>query len=317
MTMPFQNPSPGPIEVTETDNQFLVRIPPVQKERARKIPGRRWNPDIKRWVYPKTPELYRMLREEFQKDADIFDIRMPPSKRLPKPAPQPLPEDQDDHVFEDWRKLTENAESLASRTSSIDEKLGAFAEQIESIADTVQAIEETTLETAAFLRKPKKERAESSAPPPKPKLFELSEHADLKILEKTLVILAWDASRKDQSFAKWLAKFQPLRHPLEFVTNTHEKLKESIGGILGERDIRKRRFFELVQEAKTRALIPEDGGIYVSQVLFAMNQHRNWLSHQTNFTTADRMCRSILYLFNLALVWPHIASEPEDDDNES
>ena len=72
-----------PIEVTETDKDYAVKIAPGEKERAKKIPGRRWDPKRTRWVYPKTTACYRALKQEFGRDAAIFELAEPASKRLP------------------------------------------------------------------------------------------------------------------------------------------------------------------------------------------------------------------------------------------
>ncbi len=98
MTMPLSksNAHPFPIKVTEDQWQFLVRIPANQKERASRIAGRRWNPKIERWVYPKTLSTYEALSEEFKRDCLKFASRRPEDSPSLKANPKfagwsPLP----------------------------------------------------------------------------------------------------------------------------------------------------------------------------------------------------------------------------------
>ena len=296
--------SPFPIEVTENEWQFMVRIPASQKERASKIPGRRWNPEIERWIYPKTVTTYETLTDEFKRDASVFDIRKPPSRRLPKPENPP---DEEDQSLEEWKGLNE-------KTSEIHEKFNGLEEQIAAILGTVRTVESIAHETQNLL----KSRQDSSTvqeqePPAVRQALDLSEGQDLKIMERSLVTLAFVASGRDQSFAKWISNYKPMFQPHEFVADTHEKIKGAIAGIVGEPNYRKEGFHELMQKLKARDVI-EPSLIYL---LLAMNQHRNRFGHSENFTESERLTRSIIYLFNLALVWPHIASEPVEDNDET
>ncbi len=118
--MPLSRSSadPFPIEVTENEWQFLVRIHASQKERASRIPGRRWNPEIGRWVYPKSTTTYDALTEEFKRDARVFEIRKPASKRLPKPESPPNDEDQS---LDEWKDLNEKTSEIHEKFNALDE----------------------------------------------------------------------------------------------------------------------------------------------------------------------------------------------------
>ncbi|MBU4448526.1 MAG: hypothetical protein KKD99_08065, partial [Proteobacteria bacterium] len=101
--------------------------------------------------------------------------------------------------------------------------------------------------------------------------------------------------------------------PVDFVTNTHEKLKQQLEKIVGEADM-KVNFIDLVRQAKQDKLIylEDDDPIKVFQILYALNDIRNRFAHARKFHRSERWARSILYLMNLALVWPKIMMEPED-----
>jgi hypothetical protein len=302
--------NPFPIEVTENEWQFMVRIPASQKERASRIPGRRWNPEIERWVYPKTTTTYDALTEEFKRDASVFEIRKPASKRLPKPVAQP---DEDDQSLEEWKDLNE-------KTSEIHEKFNSLDERISTILESVRAVESLTRETQDMVKAGSGSDDEAPEQPMAgPRALEPSNRDDLKIMQKALVQVAIATSDHDQSFSGWIGKHEPLLLPDKFVTATHEKLKESIAQILGEADYENADFIDLVHGLKQGTVMGLDfrENRRIGNLLFAMNQHRNRFSHQNGFTEPERLSRSIIYLFNLALVWPHVASEPVEEPDET
>lgn len=305
--MPFSSSSSGgfPIEVTEDSENFMVRIPAGQKERASMIPGRRWNPQIKRWVYPKTTTCYEALKEQFKRDAAVFDIRKPPSKRLPTPAPQ---EPESDPGMEEWRDLTE-------KTSIIHEKFGAMEEQIAALLSVVQSVDQNTQQL--LQRQPEEDPSSEEAVTPSeapPTSLSLTERNSLQILESTLKLLAFATAEKDVSFVKWIANLQPMIRPQRFVTETHEKLKSELAKILGIEDHQPERFNDLVGRCREQHLLSTAQRLNVPQVLYAMNQHRNRFGHPEGLTDSEQLSRSIIYLLNLALIWPHVASEPVDEE---
>ncbi len=55
MAMPFKTNCQklGPIEVSEDNRHFLVRIHPEDRGRAKKIAGRQWDGERRVWVYSK------------------------------------------------------------------------------------------------------------------------------------------------------------------------------------------------------------------------------------------------------------------------
>lgn len=287
----------SPVEVTENDVQFMVKIPAGQRERASKIPGRRWNPEIQRWVYPKTLPVYEALSEEFKRNAAVFDIRKPKSIRLPLPKSLPIEEDQ---TFEEWQDLTD-------KTSEIHEKFNGLQEQVAAILGSVQAVETIAKETQDLVKtqrdadKPKLRELKPDLPDPK-----ITSREDLASIEKGLCRLAFEASGRDQSLARWLSKHNPLSLPHKFVSDTHEKVRSSIAAIIGDSNYRSESFHDLANKLKDR----NDINPKLIYLLLAMNMHRNSVSHSEGATEAEQQSRSIIYLFNLALVWPHVASEP-------
>lgn len=56
------------VKIAQTETEFLLSIHASQRERAKTIPGYRWDTVRKYWVYPKTARSYNALIDEFGDD---------------------------------------------------------------------------------------------------------------------------------------------------------------------------------------------------------------------------------------------------------
>ena len=277
--MPFSRGSFFPIEVTETEEDYEVKIAPGEKERAKKIPGRRWDPKRTRWVYPKTAACYRRLKREFQRDAAKFEIRKPLIKRTPPPVPVDSPPDE----------------------PAVQKRLEDLDEGVKTILSIVKSTQKTqTLVEGAF--EPSESRTDGEV--------DLTRRTTLQTLEAMLAELAIQVSG-DPSFKVWMRDMEPIMYPREFVESTHEEIRRNIRQMLGVEGRARSSFPEYVSRLQGEGLLPTKA----SYVLRSMNDHRNHIAHarRSEISDAERLARSIIYLFNLALVWNYVASEPIDD----
>ena len=300
--MQYPRPNFFPIEVTETKEDYEVKIAPGEKERAKKIPGRRWDPQRTRWVYPKTTACYRRLRREFQRDAAKFDIRKPPVKPTPPPAPvdarqdEPIPGERQDQS----KKLS---------ASSVRDRLEGLDESVKTILSIVNNVEKSARQTQSLVEDaylPSETRTDGDV--------DLTERANLKNLEAMLKELACQVSG-DPSFRIWMRDLEPVLISDRFVMSTHNEISNNLRQMVGIIDSPRFSFPDIVSRLRSQHLLPVTRDLNVPQMLMAMNHHRNRFAHPVDFSDPDRLTRSIIYLFNLALVWNHVASEPIDDDN--
>lgn len=319
MTMPFTtNPQKfGPIEISQDNNHFLVRIHPENRDRAKKIAGRQWDGERKVWVYPKDLPTYNALVAEFQKDADTFAIHPPKTKR---PADiKPPPEEADAEEFEELRSIGD----LGEGQGKISDQLGLIPEMLESInelasnySQSLEELRDHQTEIARILKRiesPAQETIKTEKVEVLPELLNFDNPKERLLIEKALLAVAYDTSNKSKSFRKWVELQSPIEKPNDFVTNTHEELKQQLEKIVGEADT-KVNFIDLVKQAKQDNLIylERDDPIRVFQILYALNDIRNRFAHARKFHRSERYARSILYLMNLALVWPKIMMETGD-----
>src|SRR5262249_1117254 len=66
-----------PVQLQETDSEFLLFIHAAQKERAKAIDGRRWDTERRCWVYPKTARVYDAIIAEFGDAMVACSVRRP------------------------------------------------------------------------------------------------------------------------------------------------------------------------------------------------------------------------------------------------
>tara|TARA_B100001029_G_C15048793_1_gene449134 strand:- start:1027 stop:2034 length:1008 start_codon:yes stop_codon:yes gene_type:complete len=67
----------APIEVTENESFYKVKIHYHDKEFVKAIEGRKWDSTEKQWLFEKNIEVYTKLKNEFQSCAKIFTITEP------------------------------------------------------------------------------------------------------------------------------------------------------------------------------------------------------------------------------------------------
>ncbi|MCC1497996.1 hypothetical protein [Alcanivorax sp. 1008] len=287
---------PDDIQVIEDASAFLVKIHPRQKERASRIVGRRWDPGKVAWVYPKTLQAYEDLKQEFEKDASVFDIRKP--KRTPLPPPEVRAGDEDDWLDEDeWRDLTE-------KTSDIHSEFQKVSKNMEAIQDSIQILTKTTaqLESKISGNENLSESQEWE--------INIESVSGRALIEEALKSLAIEMAENDQSFISYISELSPLTDPNTFVSKTHERLKNELkaqfGNLLQPGD--PANFFPLAKIADAEQAYP----VRICKTLFTMNQSRNYLAHPPeDLSVHEVKARAISYLFCLAFVWKYVGAQPE------
>jgi hypothetical protein len=320
------NPS-GPVVITEVPDYYLVRIPSEQGERARKIPGRQWDGNRKMWVFPKDLQTYEALEAEFKLGANVFAIHRPSTSATALPISNPEIEKQKsidspktEEEFE--QELTMVVQKESAQDQELESMYGLLLGVHEGmnsqrmLLDTIiQRHDDFAQRLDALEPKPKTVSREIQIVKELPDLLNLSQTSDLKLLEKAVIGIAFVTCGRDQAFMNWVVKQKPLLTPFDFICTTHELLKQQLEKIAGWGS--ERNFWELVDHIRREELIFCDRSdpIQVFYVLGAMNSIRRQFSHPRNsIGEEDKMARSILYLMNLALVWPRVMVDEDSRD---
>lgn len=95
------------IRIEETKNEYLLFIPSAQKERARGIQGRKWDPQRICWVYPRNVRMYHALIAEFVDD-------LTPESSFSSPQPLPRQEKIEDQETTELRHTIERIDQTLS-----------------------------------------------------------------------------------------------------------------------------------------------------------------------------------------------------------
>ncbi|RUT09512.1 hypothetical protein DSM106972_000060 [Dulcicalothrix desertica PCC 7102] len=329
MVLSFNPGKLGPIKVSEDNTHFLVQIHPGNRERAKKIPGRQWDGNREAWVYPKNATTFEALLEEFQKDADSFNIRRPPTKRpadIKAPAKKSNYYEFDDQFLEDEEipSLEDSSDSQGKISSEL-EHIRVMLESLKDVAAnqsrTIEELRETQEEATKILNKfeaPIQPSVETHIVEVLPDKLDPTKQKEIELIEKALITIACFTSGQQKSFCDWINKYKPLREPTVFVINTHEYLKKQLGKLVGDENPNT-RFGALIDKAKHEELIFFDKSDPVDRpipILFNLNTHRNRFGHSYDSEQWEQWSRSILYLINLALVWSKVVIEAEDSNEE-
>ena len=288
-------PPSKPIKVYENESHFLVEISASQKERASDIPKRRWNRHLTAWVYPKTTELYDALQAEFQHDAEVFDIKRPAVPRVSL-------EEMESSIEKFKERNAENRKSaqekLDQQFNAVLDKLDGLTKHVEKIEDSHDAMQELFIEQGT---KAVKHTANNE-----------NEHqvADDEPLEMALILIAFEASGRDESFKKHLSNHHPITKPERFITRTHELLHKELVKIAGETDTIHYRFHEVVSFLRSNKLLNDTAKKSIYHTLNALNSFRNTIAHPKELSDSELKSHAISYLMGIAYVWDEVASEP-------
>lgn len=134
------------ISLTETETEYLLKIPASQKERAKSIPQYRWDASRVCWVYPKTVKSYDALIEEFGDDL-VRDLKIKrPDKNVPiKPEDLQAENRGLKETLSEIRKtlelLTRDSSSRRSETQELRSALAAKEEELAGVLHRFRDLE--------------------------------------------------------------------------------------------------------------------------------------------------------------------------------
>jgi myosin heavy subunit len=302
------------IDLKQTDTEYLLFIPPAQKERARAIDGRRWDPDRKCWVYPRTVRMFDALIAEFGDDLLSISITRPTrSEQNGPPA-----------------GAVRSAANLQAENQSLKDDLAKIQESLEIIKNAngnaktaeVQTLKVTlaSRETELAEIRRKLELQEKELHHTKQQLREIENKADqlqsqnnilqrevtnrqtnieeIKAqLRRMIVQYAIDASGKNTKFTQIIEK-----------TEMNYSFCVAIGREL-ERELRQRlkvdekttSLYDLIAQANDAGILTPDG---VDLAHFIRKQ-RNKMAHD-GADPQTYLARMVLSLYAAALLWPEL-----------
>ena len=277
-------PGPGDIILEETDTELLLYIHISEKERAKGIRGRRWDPDRRCWVYPKNEETYNEILSEF---GDELDDRSS-SLATQSPAYAKL-KARHDELETDAALAREALEKAA-------EALKAAATQLAEEQARVQSLTKKVSDWQAVAKKLESENnrlasqleTAGKAAPTTSNLPALAKHA------------AATATGNDPAFESFLKKVKLDNH---FPIQVAGELSNKIKGLLGNQSVTD-LYTALLAAGKRNLLSPD-----ALDAAHAIRKQRNVFAHPEDNEDIDRrsnVARIYYCLFAAALVWPEL-----------
>ncbi len=194
------------IRVFEDESDYLVQIPVDLRDRAKAMPGRRWDPERRLWVIPKSEQAYRRLSDEFSGDADQFSLT---ASLEPKTVPPPNENSKEPQVE------TRILEEFTSRATVLEENWNNVSELI-----TRQSAELTSLMDRLGQLDFKSIKDESS------------KKLDATRMDRVIRLLLRDVADGNEDFIATFGDFSFVRQHLHILNRMEEETKRQLRSFL-------------------------------------------------------------------------------------
>jgi len=277
------------IKLEETEKEYLLAIPPEQRDRAKRIQPRHWDYERRRWVYPRENRIYEALIAEFAEDAATVDISRPDA------APQADP-DQENLLLKSELADIRNSINLIARNNARenDAELSELQEALANREQTIGQLQAELKKIKIEQAKHEKQLAESNAYASQ--LAEkLARRQSAISFDDQLKERALEATAGDHKFGKLLERLTIDRGlPIDLARAMDVEFRQLLD--LGDQDINS---YGLISEAADADAIPKDA-IALAHLI---RKQRNIIAHDDVHHSTYR-AREILCLFAAALLWP-------------
>jgi hypothetical protein len=304
------------IEIRETATELLLYIPASQKERARAIEGRRWEPERRCWVYPKTRRMYDALIGEFGDD-------VVPGSVPPAPSVSPgEPRGEGNGGEQRWLDLNE---SLQSQLQDLRDALdllrqpghGPASAAASDLYSTLVTKESEIAGLRARLREQENHVAEARVEAARLREQLDQEHQENTVLRNELVRqqestmsngrhftamirgLAVETSGNDEWFQQIITDVRLTR---DFAMLMVPRLEHALRDVLGIDDEDRVSLFEMISQARDGQLLTEDA----IDMAHLLRKQGNILKHGKP-EPRTIPARGLLSLYAAAILWPELS----------
>ena len=285
------------IKLTETTTEYLLAIPAVEKERAKKIQGRKWDSTRVCWVYPKTKAIYDQLMTEFGEDFAKNEIQRPMEAENRGTGNQPgeKPEDDLKRELEDIKaSLQKMTEGVFTQDSGL---LNQLTQQVNTLNNTLEITQiQLSKKEQEYIRLLNNyhllEKQITNLQNANRTRLQNSDKFDRIVKEK-----AMDATSQDTSFCLMIENL-PLDKTmvLEITNNLERKLRKELN-----ENNRNSKLSDLIFKAKEEDKLPPEALDFAHLI----RRERNNIAHGQTYSKTDD-ARVILCLFAAALLWPDL-----------
>ena len=265
------------IVITETENEYLLRIPQEQKERARGIEGRCWKPDRVRWIYPRNMRTYNALVAEFGDDLTSSSTFSPPETLSAISSSPPTVEQNEQGISEISEDIKDFKRILEEHTKSLRERNQTITEKEREIRDLRTQVEHLTEKTNDSLEEVR----------PITDRYEAIKEIALECLGDDPV---FGAQVKKLSISPSL--------PVEVVKIIENHLKQVLGS--------ENSLYQLLVECEDSQMLDRD----IIDIAHIMRKQRNNVAHKDSpEDERSSMARAIFCLFGAMFIFPELPEQ--------
>ena len=283
------------IRIKETKNEYLLFIPPDQKERARGIQGRKWDPQRRCWVYPRTVRMYNALVAEFGDDLTPESSFKSPEVYSQVVSPflqEKKPEDQEDAVLQkNIERIDQSLSGLLKFLNTDNKRADILMRQERDIQSLRAELEKKDQENTELHRQIEHLQAETRR---------LSHKTSVSPNDRDEIVkeMALEVTGNDPVFGEVIRNFQiDGTLPLQIANIIENHLKQLLNS--------DGTFYELIQECDNAQLLDEDS----ISLAHNIRKQRNMVAHSREPDSRVKMGRDLFCLFAASLLFPEIPPE--------
>ena len=283
------------IRIEETKNEYLLFIPSAQKERARGIQGRKWDPQRVCWVYPRNVRMYHALIAEFGDD-------LTPESSFTTPQSFSRQEKNDDQETTELRNNIERidqtlSELLTFLSHADNERANMLMKQERDIQSLREESERKDEEITELNRQIDQLQAENR------RLSEtrVSSNADREDIVRDMAI---EVTGNNQIFGEAIRNLQiDGTLPIQIVSIIENHLKQVLNSY--------GTLYDLIVECDDAEILDEES----VKLAHTIRKQRNIRAHQSGpVDPRIALGRGLFCLFGASLLFPKISEirEPKD-----
>jgi len=260
----------------ETATNYLLYIHASQKERAKAISGRRWDPERVCWTYPKTPSTYHAIIAEFGEEL-VENTATPPAT----PANASV---STKDLYQEINSLKDALANISSATQSDFELKKLLAQKEMEVVQHREAL-------ALANQKIQELEAQNS-------YLQTQLHSGNQVNVLDLIKnIAVEATANDPLFVRTISSI-PLDStlPIQLSIQIHQQLRRAMK--ISDENA---NFADLISQALEADIVDKQ----LADLCHLIRKQRNILAHET-IHPKTIPARVILCLFAAALLWPNL-----------
>lgn len=272
------------IRITETEQEYLLSIPAGQRERAKEIEGRSWDPERKVWIYPRTKRMYRALLAEFRHDLQKVEITSPDLDADTKKSANM--EAENAGLQNRIEELEKRIEELS--TAKVDAKISVFQSTIAELKSKIN-----DLETELGVKQNETEEIKNDYA----RLLKESMQQPGDSLNENIKKLAVLSTGNNKTFE---CALNAIGISEQFPSEFQKILMHRLCDMLSE-EYNTLNLFELLERAKESDLIPSEA----LDLAHTIRKQRNVFMHH-DIDPNTRQIRILYFVIAYSLLWPHL-----------